>query len=287
MKTTITERANAKINLTLEVLEKRSDGYHNLKSVMQSLQLCDEITLTRTGDGEVIVTSNQNGIPLDKTNTVAAAVGAFAEKTGVTVGGLTIHIEKKIPVAAGLAGGSSDAAAVLRGLNVLCETGLAPWKMAEIGMSVGSDVPYCVYSSCAIVEGKGERVSQLPGMPPCWIVLCKPGFSLSTPEMYRKMDKLELTVRPKTANVLRGLRHQDLDVIAKHMGNVFEEVLTEEQRYVVDGIKKAMLDAGAIGALMSGSGPTTYGIFTELAAAEKSMEPLRQAYREVFLTQPV
>lgn len=287
MKTTVKEQAYAKINLTMDVLEKQLDGYHEIKSVMQALQLCDEITLTKTEGADLVLTSNWDTIPLDETNTAAKAVRAFENKTDVSVGGLTIHLEKKIPVEAGVGGGSSDAAAVLRGLNQMYETNLSHWELAELGEKVGADVPFCVYGNTAFVEGKGERVQPLIGLPACFIVLCKPDFSLSTTEMYQRIDEMEVENRPDVVGVLLGTEWEDVQAIAKRVSNVFEVAVPQEEKDVIAEIKKTMLDQGAIGAAMSGSGPLVYGIFTSNEKAKAAADALKATYSEVFLTQPV
>lgn len=287
MKTTITEKACAKINLTLDVLAVRPDGYHDLKSVMQTVQLCDQVTLTKNEKEGIEVTANVDTVPTDESNIVVAAVKAFEEKTGVKVGGLTIHLEKKIPVAAGVGGGSSDAAAVLRGLNELYETKRASNELLEIANEVGSDVPYCVYGNTCIVEGRGNEVARLPGLPACSIVLCKPDFSLTSEEMYQRISGVELTDRPDLLTVMMGLDWGELNSVAKRVKNVFEEVLSEEERAAVSGIKETLLSCGAIGAAMSGSGPMVYGIFADEADAKKAVDALQKTYSQVFLTEPV
>lgn len=287
MKTTVTEAAYAKLNLTLDVLEKLEDGYHKIKSIMQSVQLCDQITLTKTDGTDVTVTSNVDTIPLDESNTVIAAVRAFEKKTEIKVEGLTIHIEKNIPVECGAGGGSSDAAAVLRGLNEMYETGLPRYELAKIGIEVGSDVPFCIFKDTSIVDGKGDEVEAVPGLSDCWFVLCKPDFTLSTAEMYERMDGVEPAAKPDHAGMIMSLGWDDIPSMAKRVANVFEVVLTGEERDAVADIKETLLDNGALGAAMSGSGPLTFGIFSDEAAAKKAAEALQAKYSEVFLTEPV
>lgn len=287
MKMTVTEVAHAKLNLTLDVLEKLPDGYHAVKSVMQAVQLCDQVTLTKTEGTELVLTSNVDTVPLDENNTIIKAVRVFEKETGAAVGGLSIHLEKNIPVAAGVGGGSSDAAAVLRGLNELYGTNKSLYELLNISSKVGSDVPYCIYGGTCIVEGKGEQVGRLADLPSCWIVLCKPDFSLSTAEMYQRIDGVELTSRPDIVTVMLGLDWQELSAVAKKVENVFEQVLTDEERNVISGIKETMLNNGAMGASMSGSGPLVYGIFDSEEEAKKAVDALQANYSQVFLTQPV
>jgi 4-diphosphocytidyl-2-C-methyl-D-erythritol kinase len=291
MKTTVTEAAYAKLNLTLDVLEKLEDGYHSIKSIMQSVQLCDQVTLTRTDGTDVKLTSNVDTIPLDESNTAMAAVRAFEAQTGTTVGGLEIHIEKNIPVECGVGGGSSDAAAVLRGLNELYETNLPRVELAKIASGVGSDVPFCVFKDTSIVSGMGNEVEAVPGLSDCWFVLCKPDFNLSTAEMYERLDGVEPATKPDHPGMIMALGAlswaNDIASVAKRVENVFEVVLTGEERDAVADIKETLLDNGALGAAMSGSGPMTFGIFDDEAAAKKAADALQAKYKDVFLTEPV
>ena len=288
MKTTVTEVAYAKVNLTMDVLEPRPDGYHDVKSVMQEVQLCDKVTLTRTDDDKLVLTSNVDTLPLDENYTIIKAVRAFEKETGASVGGLSIHLEKNIPVEAGVGGGSSDAAAVLRGLDELYGRNKPLVEQTGMAAEVGSDVPFFLYGGTCIVEGKGDVVGRLAGLPDCWFVLCKPDFSLSTAEMYKRVDDQKLSDdRPDSLSVMLGLEWQELEFIAKRVGNVFEQVLTEEEQKAVSGIKETLLSCGAMGASMSGSGPLVYGIFEGEEEAKKAVDALKATYSQVFLTQSV
>ena len=288
MKTTVTEVAYAKVNLTMDVLEPRPDGYHDVKSVMQEVQLCDKVTLTRTDDDKLVLTSNVDTLPLDEDNTIIKAVRAFEKETGASVGGLSIHLEKNIPVEAGVGGASSDAAAVLRGLDELYGRNKPLVEQTGMAAEVGSDVPFFLYGGTCIVEGKGDVVGRLAGLPDCWFVLCKPDFSLSTAEMYKRVDDQKLSDdRPDSLSVMLGLEWQELEFIAKRVGNVFEQVLTEEEQKAVSGIKETLLSCGAMGASMSGSGPLVYGIFEGEEEAKKAVDALKATYSQVFLTQSV
>lgn len=288
MKMTVTEVAYAKVNLTMDVLEPRPDGYHDVKSVMQEVQLCDKVTLTRTDDDKLVLTSNVDTLPLDEDNTIIKAVRAFEKETGASVGGLSIHLEKNIPVEAGVGGGSSDAAAVLRGLDELYGRNKPLVEQTGMAAEVGSDVPFFLYGGTCIVEGKGDVVGRLAGLPDCWFVLCKPDFSLSTAEMYKRVDDQKLSDdRPDSLSVMLGLEWQELEFIAKRVGNVFEQVLTEEEQKVISGIKETLLGCGAMGASMSGSGPLVYGIFEGEEEAKKAVDALKATYSQVFLTQSV
>ena len=201
--------------------------------------------------------------------------------------GLDINIEKHIPVCAGLAGGSSDAAAVLRALNQMEDARLSPQAVAGIGALVGSDVPYCVMGGTALAEGRGEVLTPLPPLPKCWVVLCKPEFSISTPALFAKIDSVRLRCRPDTQGAIAALEAGDLAGVARRMYNVFEDALPERQRVRVNDIKNALIQCGALGASMSGTGPTAFGLFDNKALAQEVQERLADFGGEVFLTQTI
>ena len=282
-----TEPAYAKINLSLDVLSRRPDGYHELRMVMQSVSLCDTVTLTLGEADRLTLSTNLGFLPVDGKNIAVAAARAFARRTGVNLDRLAIHIDKRIPVCAGTAGGSSDGAAVLRGLNRLFETGLTARELAEIGEAVGSDVPYCVLGGTALAEGRGEVLTPLPPLEPCHLVLCKPAFAISTPELYQAIDGIRLRCRPDTAGLLRALEARDLDGAARRMFNVFEQALPPKRRAAVEEIKNTLIQHGALGACMSGSGPTVFGLFRDQDAAQETARVLKSSYADTFLCQPV
>ncbi len=284
----LTEPAWAKLNLSLDVLGRREDGFHDLKMVMQSVSLCDRVTLTlrETGEGMTLST-NLGFLPSDGKNIAAIAAHAFAARTGMDISRLDIHIEKHIPVCAGTAGGSSDGAAVLRGLNRMFDTGLSLEELAVLGEQVGSDVPYCVLGCTALAEGRGERLTVLPALPECYIVLCKPGFSVSTPELFRAIDGVKIRCRPDTAGLMDALERQDLHGVAMRMFNVFEQALPPKRQAVIQEIKNVLIQHGALGACMSGSGPTVFGIFRTEADANSAAAELGEGWRDTFVTKPV
>lgn len=284
---TLTEAAYAKLNLTLDVLGQRPDGYHDLKMVMQSVSLCDQVTMTLGETDQLTLSTNLGFLPVDEKNIAVMAARAFARHTGVELKGLSIHLDKHIPVCAGTAGGSSDGAAVLRGLNRLFHTGLSREELAKIGEAVGSDVPYCVLGGTALAEGRGEVLTPLPPLPPCHIVMCKPAFPISTPELYHAIDKVKLRCRPDTEGVLSALAQQDLRGIAQRMFNVFEQALPPKRQSVIEEIKNTLIQHGALGACMSGSGPTVFGLFEERDQAEGCARTLKEGYEETFVVQPV
>lgn len=283
----LTIPAYAKINLTLDVLGKRPDGYHDLSMVMQSVSLADQVIIRETGEEGFTLKTDLDFLPGAEKNIAGVAARAFARHTGADLSGLEIELQKHIPVCAGTAGGSSDGAAVLRGLNRWFSCGLSLRHLAEIGEEVGSDVPYCVLGCTALAEGRGEKLTCLPALPDCHIVLCKPGFSVSTPELFRRIDELKLRFHPDTAGVLAALEEGDLAGVSRRMFNVFEEALPAQRRAVVEEIKSTLLSRGALGACMSGTGPTVFGIFDNAESARSVADELKQSYVETFLTKNV
>ena len=278
--------ACAKLNLTLDVLGRRADGYHDLRMVMQSVDLRDDLTL-ELGEGDrVAVRTDLSFLPDDDRNLAAKAARCFLAATGRTLN-LSIDIHKRIPVCAGMAGGSSDAAAVLRALNEATGAGLPPQELARLGAQVGSDVPYCVLGGTAFAEGKGERLTALPPLPDCQIVICKPAFSISTPELFGLLRGVKLRCRPDTEGVLAALEAGDLIGVSRRMYNVFEDVLPTRQAKTVQEIKHILISNGALGACMSGTGPTVFGLFTELDQAQAAQADLKRQYRDVFFCKPV
>ena len=280
-------QAQAKLNLSLDVLRRREDGYHEMRMVMQTVDLCDQIRL-ETGTGEPLRMSSSLGfLPANEKNLAAAAALRLCEAVGADHGGLSIRLEKRIPVCAGLAGGSADAAAVLRGLNALLSLGLSREELAEVGARVGSDVPYCVRGGTALAEGRGERLTPLPPLPKCWVVLCKPEFSISTPALFAKIDSVRLRCRPDTQGAVAALGAGDLAGVARRMYNVFEDALPERQHARVNDLKNVLIQCGALGASMSGTGPTAFGLFDDESCAQQARERLSDFGGEVFLTYTV
>lgn len=287
----VEEKAYAKINLVLNIGDLRPDGYHDIQTIMQSLELHDDVTVEQTGGTGITVTASVDTIPTDESNLAAKAVKAFAAKTGVSADGLSIHIEKRIPVAAGLGGGSSDAAATLRALNQIYETNLSLDELAEIGMEVGSDVPFCIHGGCAYVEGKGDMVVPTTPLPQCIIVVGKPDLTVSTEKMYQRYDQVELPARADhTPEIMLGLRWENLKAVAESVGNAFEQVLMKNERNTVDMMKEVMNQFGTLGTAMTGSGPAVFGIFDNELYARVAAETLRQRLKgnpEIVETEPM
>lgn len=277
--------ANAKINLTLDILRRREDGYHDLQMVMQSVTLADELTVTPAQGPEGRALSGLSFLPTGGKNLAQMAAAAFRAATGLG-GEVDVSIRKHIPVCAGLAGGSADAAAVLRGMNALTGAGLSLGELAKIGEAVGSDVPFCVLGGAALAEGRGELLTPLPPLPPCHIVVCKPPFSISTPQLFGRVNVRKIVRRPDTAGVVSALNGGDLAGVARRLYNVFEDVLEPRRRAEINEIKAVLIDCGALGASMSGSGPTVFGLFDSTDRAQDACGRLGENYRDVFLCGP-
>lgn len=273
--------AYAKLNLTLDILRRRSDGYHDLQMVMQSIDLADELTIT-PAQGAGTMSTTLTYLPNDGRNLAQMAAAAFRQAAG-TGPEVDISIRKRIPVCAGMAGGSSDAAAVLRAMNALTGRPFSPERLAEIGAAVGSDVPYCVLGGTALAEGRGELLTPLPPLPACHVVVCKPPFPISTPQLFGRVDVRRIPRRPDTAGLLAALSAGDLSGVARRMYNVFEDVLEPRRQAEINAIKAALIDCGALGAAMTGSGPTVFGLFDDPAAARSAQLRLSETYQEVFL----
>lgn len=282
--------ARAKINLTLDVTGRRDDGYHTVCMVMQSVVLHDDVHVTVT-HGEkkprgIVLTCNLPFLPVDERNLAYRAADLFYQQTGTLLETCEIHIEKRIPIAAGLAGGSTDAAAVLRALNALHETGLSDEQLCEMGLKLGADVPYCLRGGTMLAEGIGEKLTALASMPHCWVVLCKPPFGVSTKEVYTAIDAVELKDRPDTKGMLRALEKQDFAGICKRLNNVMETVTAIKRRQIGE-IRAFLRENGADGTLMSGSGPTVFGLFSDENRAKTAAKMLSRRFADTFLTETV
>lgn len=281
------QQALAKLNLTLDVLGRREDGYHDMCMVMQSITLADTLTIKPTTGEGICVSTNFEFLPNDDTNLAAKAAKAFWDARGEAHQALEIDIDKHIPVCAGMAGGSSDAAAVLRGLNEQAGKPYTLMELAKVGEAVGSDVPYCVLGGTALAEGRGEILTPLAPLPKCHVVVCKPGFPISTPELFRKIDQVDIVHRPDTAGMIAALEAGDLTGVARRLYNVFEDALNDQQRASVNAIKNTLIEYGALGAAMSGSGPTVFGLFDDEEKAREAYQVLAKEYRESFWAQSV
>ena len=284
--TTLYEPAYAKINLTLDVLGKRADGYHDLKSVMQTISLRDDIEID-VGTGKPwVLLCDKEGIPCDERNLAWKAAKVYCDAMKKDPDGLEIRITKRIPSEAGLGGGSADAAAVLRALNEYYGNPLSILALAELGAQVGSDVPFCVVGGTVMCEGRGERLRILPKMPDCVFVVVKPDFSSSTPELYRKLDEKEIPKRPDNQAMESALLAGDLSKVAQNVFNVFDPVVTEEH-LELNYLKSIFYNYGSIGHQMTGSGSAVFAVVSEFEIAAVICNMLRPNYPGVFIAKPV
>lgn len=284
--TTLYESAYAKLNLTLDVLDKRPDGYHNLKSVMQTISIRDDIEVDIGTGRPWKLSCSRDDIPTDETNLAWKAAKVFFDATGKDPGGLEIRITKRIPSEAGLGGGSADAAAVLRALNRHYDNPFSILALAELGGMVGSDVPFCTICGTAMVEGRGERLRKLPDMPDCVFVVCKPDFASSTPELYRKIDETTIAKRPDHAAMESALLAGDLGKIALNLCNVFDPVVTSEH-LELNYIKSIFNSYGSIGQQMTGSGSAVFAVVPDFEFAAVICDMLKPNYPQVFIAKPV
>lgn len=284
--TTLYEGAFAKVNLTLDVLGKREDGYHDLQSVMQAISIRDDVEIDVDTNQPWTLNCSMEGIPEDETNLAWKAAEVFYAATGRTTTGLAIRITKRIPMQAGLGGGSADAAAVLRALNQHYGNPLSILALAEIGAQVGSDVPFCVLCGTAMVEGRGEKLRKLPDLPDCFFVVCKPDFSSSTPELYRQLDASVIAHRPNNQAMESALLAGDLQKIADNIWNVFDPVVTKDH-LELNYIKSIFNSYGAVAYQMTGSGSAVFAIVTEFEHAAVICNMLKDNYPQVYIAKPV
>lgn len=283
---TLYEGAFAKVNLTLDVLGKRPDGYHDLKSVMQTISIRDDIEIDLDTGKPWSLLCTKEGIPTDESNLAWKAAKAFFDALKIDPNGMQIRITKRIPSEAGLGGGSADAGAVLRALNKHYGEPLSIMALAELGTTVGSDVPFCTLCGTAMVEGRGERLRKLPDLPDCCFVVCKPNFSSSTPELYRKLDETEIPKHPDHQAMESALLAGDLGKIAENIYNVFDPVVTQEH-LELNYIKSIFNSYGAVAYQMTGSGSAVFAIVPDFEFAAVICSMLKDNYPDVFIAKPV
>lgn len=276
-------KAHAKINLCLDVTGRLDNGYHLVKMIMQTVGIHDVLSFERT-DREILITTDSGELPVNQDNLIFRAVRLMQERYGIS-GGVRVHLKKKIPIAAGMAGGSADAAAALKAMNVLYDLKLDLRKLQEEGVKIGADVPYCLLGGTALSEGIGEILTPLPAPPGAFLLVAKPGISVSTGAVYEELDNCEIGVHPDVDGMVSAIREGSLCGITGHLGNVLETV-TVKRYPVISRIKEQMSVCGALGSLMSGSGPTVFGIFEARDKAEAAMACIREQSlaQQVFLT---
>ena len=278
-------KALAKINIGLDVTGIREDGYHEVKMIMQTVNLFDKITITKVKEPGVSMTTNLKFLTVGDDNLCIKAAKLLIEEFDIKEG-ITIALEKHIPVAAGMAGGSTDAAAILFGMNKMFKLGLSRKDLMDRGVKLGADVPYCIMRGTALAEGIGEVLSPLPPMVKCPVLIAKPGISVSTKQVYEALDScFDKVVHPDIDGIIDDIKNQDLESICSKMGNVLEDV-TIPMHPVIADIKKCMMDNGAVGAMMSGSGPTVFGFFNDNKTAKIAKEALTQSgmVKQLYLT---
>lgn len=280
----ISLKALAKINLGLDVVRRREDGYHEVRMIMQTIQLYDRLDIKRTQGPGIQIQTNLSFLPVNENNLIYKAAKLLMDEFSIT-DGVSVKLDKRIPVAAGMAGGSTDAAAMLIGVNRLFSLGLTKRQLMERGVQIGADVPYCIMRGTALAEGIGEALSPLPPMVKCPVLIAKPSISVSTKFVYQNLKLDDTTIHPDIDRLIDDIKAKNLHDIAAHMGNVLETV-TIPNYPVIDEIKKHMLSNGAVGAMMSGSGPTVFGLFDDEDTAKKAYKAMRSSHlaRQVYLT---
>lgn len=280
----ISLKALAKINLGLDVVRRREDGYHEVRMIMQTIQLYDRLDIKRTQEPGIQIQTNLSFLPVNENNLIYKAAKLLMDEFSIT-DGVSVKLDKRIPVAAGMAGGSTDAAAMLIGVNRLFSLGLTKRQLMERGVQIGADVPYCIMRGTALAEGIGESLSPLPPMVKCPVLIAKPSISVSTKFVYQNLKLDDTTIHPDIDRLIDDIKAKNLHDITAHMGNVLETV-TIPNYPVIDEIKKHMLSNGAVGAMMSGSGPTVFGLFDDEDTAKKAYKAMRSSHlaRQVYLT---
>lgn len=277
-------KAMAKINLGLDVMRKREDGYHEVRMIMQSIHLYDKLCIAKMKRNGIFVETNLRFLPTNENNLVYKAAKLLMDEFGIEQG-ILIRLQKYIPVSAGMAGGSTDAAAVLYGVNRLFRLGLSAEQLMERGVKIGADVPYCIMRGTALSEGIGEKLTPLPPMPPCHVLIAKPGISVSTKFVYENLNVPALKFHPDIDGIIEAIREQDLKGVSSLLSNVLESVTIKEYP-VIEDIKNFMKEHGALNAIMSGSGPTVFGLFGEERTAQRACQDLKNKglAKQVYLT---
>lgn len=277
-------KAYAKINLGLDVLGRMPDGYHEVKMVMQTVGIYDELTFEKSDEG-IVITTDSGELPVNEDNLIYKAAKLLMQKYGINAG-VKINLKKNIPIAAGMAGGSTDAASTLKGINELFQLGCTEDELKEIGVKIGADVPYCVMGGTALAEGIGEKLTALEKAPQCVLLVAKPEINVSTKYVYEKLDALDSYEHPDIDGMVRAISGGDLNGIVSRLGNVLEAV-TIPAHPVINDIKDVMLESGAMGSMMSGSGPTVFGIYNDRADAVTASKKIKEdgLARQIFITE--
>jgi len=277
-------KARAKINPALDVLGIRDDGYHELRMIMQTVNLCDNIFIKTENSNDITLSANVPWLPTDERNLMYKAAALMKERYGINHG-ISMDLTKRIPVAAGLAGGSTDCAAVIVGLNRLFELNLSLKEQLAIGKELGADVPYCIMRGTMLAEGIGDKLTRLAPFPDCYVLLCKPNINVSTATVYQSIDNCGIEVHPDIDTMIKNIEAGDLKAVCDCMCNVLENVTVNNYPIIAD-IKAKMLELGAVGSMMSGSGPTVFGFFNAYEPALEALKEVRRIFRtrEVYVT---
>lgn len=275
--------SRAKINLSLDVLSKRPDNYHEVSMIMQTIKLADIIDVTLNNTEEIALSTNLKYLPCNENNIAYKACKLFYDYTGTKFTGVNIEIFKKIPVSAGLAGGSTNASGVLLALNSLHNTKMSLNELMTMSKPLGADVPYCIHGGTMLAEGIGEKLKYISPFPRCKVVLCKPNFSVSTANVYNNLDIPNISNHPKTSQLISAIKSNNYNFITQNMSNVLEDV-TAQKYETIDFIKTSLSDLGADGVLMSGSGPTVFGLFKNEDDAINAKNTLRPTFRDTHIT---
>lgn len=280
----ISLKALAKINLGLDVVRRRDDGYHEVRMIMQTINLFDRLEIKKIKESAIKIHTNLFFLPVNENNLVYKAAKLLIDEFGIQEG-VSVGLTKKIPVAAGMAGGSTDAAAMLFGMNRLFGLGLSKKQLMERGVKIGADVPYCIMRGTALAEGIGDKLSPLPEMVKCPVLIAKPQISVSTKFVYQNLKLDDKTVHPDIDRLIEDIRNKDLKAVSDHMGNVLESV-TISNYPVISQIKEQMMDSGAVGSMMSGSGPTVFGLFDDSRTAQLAFGKIKRSglAKQVYLT---
>lgn len=275
-------KSRAKINLSIDVLGKRKDGYHLVEMIMQTIDLYDVIKIRELSSDDIIIKSNSKDIPLDDTNIVYKAINLLKNKFNINKG-IEVFLQKNIPIAAGMAGGSSNAAAILVGLNKLWSLNLSELDLQELGLNLGADVPFCISGKTALAKGIGEELTFVKGLPEdISILICKPEIFVSTKDVYEGLDLNNIQIRPNNEKLLEYLKEEDVSSLAKNMVNVLEGVTSNSYIEIKD-IENTMMENGALGSMMSGSGPTVFGLYKNREDALSCKKNLLRKYKQVYI----
>lgn len=285
----ITKYAKAKINLGLDVIRRRPDGYHEVKMIMQTVGIQDVLTITKSDREGIMITANDTAmndqVPIDQNNLIYKVATMLMTAYPEKINGVQIHLEKNIPVAAGMAGGSTDAAATFTGMNELFDLNLSTQELMKMGVKIGADVPYCILGGTAVSEGIGEILTPIAPPPSCYLVIAKPDLFISTKYVYENLKLTEDTIHPDIDGIRTAIEDRDLRKMSEKLENLLESV-TETEYPIITELKRMMKDEGGLSALMSGSGPTVFGIFDSKGEAQQAYDTVRGSglAKQVFLT---